>query len=273
MKRRAFFFTAYILGAACHGEVSKSAKYEDVSIQIYALKYGESEYPARLVNTPEKGKTVRLGWLAYLIEYRAGAAKRLTLVDCGFSDKKLVARFGLRDFRPVWRLLADLGYKAADINRILLTHTHFDHALDVGHFPKAVVYAGSEEIRNPADPALAPVLAKLNQENRLQGISGPVEIEKGLELIPVRGHTRGSLAVRLTRGKSITYFTGDECYFARSCREKIPLPAGAAFAPANNRAFIEALEKDAIIHAGHEINPAPGKWITPQIFLFAAGSV
>jgi glyoxylase-like metal-dependent hydrolase (beta-lactamase superfamily II) len=210
LTRHTTLFLTGILSATFCGAAPERVKQEAASIQIYALKYGESDYPARLVNTDAKTEKVRLGWLAYLIEYRAGTAKRLTLVDCGFTDKKLVARFGLRDFRPVWRLVTDLGYKAEDINRIFLTHTHFDHALDADRFPQAIVYAGDEEIRNPADPILAPVLAKLKKENRLRGIGGPIELEKGMQLIPVRGHTRGSLAVRMTHGKSIAYFTGDE---------------------------------------------------------------
>ncbi len=233
--------------------------------KIYALKYAESNYPARLVNTRQKSGTVRMNWLAYLIQSHDGS---LILVDCGFSNPTLVKRFKLQKFRQVTVLLGDLGVSADAITHVVLTHTHFDHALDVDRFTRATVYVHAEEARKPQDARMPPKLKQLMAEQRLVTVGAEMVLKRDWIIRPVGGHTEGSLALWSTTPGIADVFTGDECYFATECRDKIPLPAAAAYAPQKNSDFINSLPAGIRIFAGHERALTGGSWVKPQVFLF-----
>ncbi|MBX3721862.1 MAG: MBL fold metallo-hydrolase [Turneriella sp.] len=244
-----------LFAAICCGPAA--VKKTEPALKIYALKYGESLYPAGLVNSDAPGKYVPLNWLAYLVETPSGK----TLVDCGFSDAKLLKRFGIQKFKPVTRILKDLGISADKIDTIIITHTHFDHALDVDKFPNARIVLHAKEYAAPEEAALVNVLPKLKVET----VSAPAVFGE-LSVEPVMGHTKGSLIVWL-RARN-TVFTGDECYFAAACRKKIPLPAGAVFSADTNRRFIENLSPQAVILTGHETALQNGRWLNGHVFLF-----
>jgi N-acyl homoserine lactone hydrolase len=233
--------------------------------QIYALKYAESDYPARLVNSRKKSGNVYMHWLAYLVR---SPDDTLTLIDCGFSDPALVKKFALQNFKPVSEILRQLNIQPQQIQRVILTHTHFDHALDVGLFTSATVSVHANEAARPESPQLKQIFAALDKQNRLQKIQERVQIDSALEAIPVAGHTRGSLVVRLGSKPVPTIFTGDECYFAEECHQGIGLPAAAAFDRSKNLAFMQSIKTDTRLLTGHEPHKTGGRWIAPQIFLF-----
>ncbi|MCX7632846.1 MAG: MBL fold metallo-hydrolase [Turneriella sp.] len=232
---------------------------------IYALKYGESYYPAKLIHTTLQASRVKINWLAYLVkDSRAG----LTLIDCGFSDANWVRRFQLWNFKAVDQILADMGVQPNDVDTIILTHTHFDHAMDVDKYPRAKVYLHKVEAENPQEPLVAKRLQAVRRSHRLVTIKSPTTLASGLELIPVSGHTPGSLVVKLQMESKLAVFTGDECYSAAACRAKIPLPVVSAYSRANNQAFIESLAGVEAIFAGHEPDLENGQWLNPWIFRF-----
>lgn len=247
------------------GRVKKTDTAEDTGAsKIYALKYGESLYPAKLVNTPSRDAKVRLNWLAYLVEHSDG---KRTLIDCGFSDKKLLRRFAIEKFHSLTDILSGLGITPGQIDRVILTHTHFDHALDLDKFPAAQVFIHPSEIKNPEEPALRPVLAALGSQGKLTAVKEKTTIA-GLVLEPVRGHTPGSLAVRTNvRGHAVV-FTGDECYFAAACRAGIFLPPGAVYAAQANRRFIQGISPQEEILTGHETELKNGRWLSDYVFFF-----
>ncbi|AFM10998.1 MBL fold metallo-hydrolase [Turneriella parva] len=233
--------------------------------QVYALKYAESDYPARLVNSRQTNGKVYMHWLAYLVRSPDGG---LTLIDCGFSDPALVKKFALRGFKPVSEILGQLQIMPQQIQTVILTHTHFDHALDVGLFTSANVYVHASEAAKPESSQLTKVFATLGDQNRLRQIQDGMQIGPALEAIHIAGHTRGSLVVRLGAQPVPTIFTGDECYFAEACHQGIGLPAAAAFDRNKNRAFIQSIRPDTRLLTGHEPHKTGGRWISPEIFLF-----
>lgn len=231
---------------------------------IYALKYAESEYPANLINTKQKTALVTLNWLAYLVK---DPTDRLTLIDCGFSEQNLVKRFKLRNFKPVHAILTDLQIKPEKISTIVITHTHFDHALDMDKYPNAKIFLHRHEADNPLEPLLAPRLKVAQNRGRLFLFESPLLLESGLKLIPVRGHTPGSTAVWLKQPKYTAVFTGDECYSAAACQERIPLPKVSAHSVASNEAFMKSIIGIDWIFAGHETDLQRGQWLNRHVFL------
>jgi N-acyl homoserine lactone hydrolase len=266
MKHAALIVGCLLAASYCGpGRVKKSeAAGNNGPVKVYALKYGESYYPSKLVNTASREKNIRLNWLAYLVKHSDG---KYTLIDCGFSEPKLLQRFGIEKFRSVTEILAGLGITPDKIDTIILTHTHFDHALDARRFPRGRILVHQTEINTPQEEALEPVFAALKAQGRLQPVQVDTEAS-GLHLEPVMGHTPGSMVVRTQLAGKELIFTGDECYFAASCKAQIPLPAGAVFDSKANRRFIAAISAGAKILTGHETELSDGRWLNPYVFFF-----
>lgn len=266
MKLSAFSVGLLLAAIGCGpGTVKKSeAAPQHGALKIYALKYGESFYPARLVNTTEPGPQVRLNWLAYLIEDASG---QRTLIDCGFSEAKLVKRFALQKFKPLTEILATLGVTPEKIQTIILTHTHFDHAGDIDKFPNARIVLHTQEFAAPEEAFLKPVLARLQSTGRLLLLDKTTTLG-ALRIEPVQGHTKGSLVVRIAENAKAIVFSGDECYFAASCRAGIALPQGAVYSSEANRRFIAGIAQTETILTGHETDLQNGRWLNDQVFFF-----
>lgn len=67
------------------------------------------------------------------------------LVDAGFHAEKWIHRFGFYDYQGPDETLGKLGVRPEDIEAVLLTHMHFDHANNLDAFPNANVYVQWEE--------------------------------------------------------------------------------------------------------------------------------
>lgn len=232
--------------------------------KIYALKYGESNYRAALVNTLEKSAYVRLNWLFYLVE-KNGA---YTLIDTGFEDARLRKQFGLKKFKSARELLSMAGVKPEQISRVILTHSHFDHAGNLPHFKNSRIFIQAKEFSSLSDKSITSFLASQKQQGKLQLIDQPSAQAGEFEQVFTGGHTPGSQAVRLTTGEKTFLFTGDECYFQDACRARVPLPTVSAHSQQNNTRFLQSIGERDIILTGHETNLTGGRWLNDFIFLF-----
>ena len=135
------------------------------------------------------------------------AGKRI-LVDTGIGDKwgeKERAIYRIDRTRTLLGSLNDLGLTADDIDVVVNTHLHFDHAggntrmLDgkaVPTFPKAryVVQMGEwEDATHPHERNRASYLEEnfvpLAEAHQLEPVQGESEIAPGVRVVPVGGHT------------------------------------------------------------------------------------
>lgn len=171
--------------------------------------------------------------LTCLLIVRGG---QLVLVEAGIGDKnppKFNEVYGVDRISTIDKELARLGYSATDINHVVLTHLHFDHAGSltilnekgdaVPHFPNARHHvhelewqaATKPHARNRAsyvESDWAPVyekgLMEIHKDNQF-------EIVPGVNGIRVGGHTPGLTIVRIDssvegqRGVKSAVFPGD----------------------------------------------------------------
>jgi glyoxylase-like metal-dependent hydrolase (beta-lactamase superfamily II) len=97
--------------------------------------------------------------------------------------------------------LAARGMVPGDIDRVFLSHIHFDHADNVDLFPHAVVYLGKadwEYVRHPAkDDLFIPWgIHEQLSKNKLELLDHDGDIGGGLTAVKLPGHTPGSMGVR-----------------------------------------------------------------------------
>jgi glyoxylase-like metal-dependent hydrolase (beta-lactamase superfamily II) len=153
---------------------------------------------------PDEKNRVRLALNVALIE---SGGKRV-LVDTGVGDK-----WGERE-REIYRIdrsssllagLASLGVRPEDIDIVINTHLHFDHAGGntraiegrvVPTFPRAryVVQLGEwEDATRPHERSRASYLDEnyvpLAEARQLHTVQGEVEVAPGVRVVPVGGHT------------------------------------------------------------------------------------
>lgn len=122
--------------------------------------------------------------------------------------------------------LAELGLQDKDITDVIMTHLHFDHAggivTDFGTyealtFPKAhywIQKAEWEMAKNPDELNQAAYnyeqqLSLLEQKGNITLLEGEAEIEQGITLTQVGGHTVGSQIITINFGTEYFIYAGD----------------------------------------------------------------
>ncbi len=175
--------------------------------------------------------------------------QRLTLVDVGYMATRDVLR----------QRLKEAGIEPGDIERVILTHAHWDHALNLLAFPNAEIILHRDEyeyVQHPhaldtATPAFTPdILARCRVVNT---VGDGEELEPGVRVMAVPGHSPGSMAVLVDTADGIAGVVGDA----------LPMRA-AALAPVPSARMIffdeEAAERSArriidtcrVIYPGHD---------------------
>lgn len=111
----------------------------------------------------------------------------------------------------------EIGVRAEEIDCVIYTHLHNDHAGNCHLFPKAVhVFQEAEwkelldplpsmRIRGDFDQSLIPELEALD----CQKVVGDVELLDGLELILTPGHTAGSQCLLVNTAEGVYNLAGD----------------------------------------------------------------
>lgn len=129
----------------------------------------------------------------------------LTLVDVGYQGRREV----------VTERLGRLGVRPEDVQRIVLTHAHWDHSLNVAYFPNAEIFMHAEEYEytqapHPQDWATPAYIGDmLNRARRITQLRDGDELEPTVRVMHVPGHSRGSMAVLVENSEGVVGLVGD----------------------------------------------------------------
>lgn len=144
------------------------------------------------------------------------------LIDSGIGNNKLsekqLRNFGVREESSIEVSLDKLGLKIDDINMILMTHLHFDHACGLtvkkgdtyeSKFKDIPIYTSSTEWNEMKQPNIRSVNTywEMNWKpivEQVETYESEIEVLPGLKMIHTGGHSEGH---------SIVMFEdGDECF-------------------------------------------------------------
>jgi N-acyl homoserine lactone hydrolase len=144
-----------------------------------------------------------LGWSGITL-LRGGG--RVVLVDAG--------GFGLR--APLAKALAGVGVAPGDVTDVLLTHVHYDHAVNALLFGRATVWIAAADLewaraRDPGFDAVPELYAaELDRSPRTNRIEGDGAVLPGIDAIAAPGHTPGCLVYRVAAADgTAVIFAGD----------------------------------------------------------------
>lgn len=152
------------------------------------------------------------------------------LVDTGLGnayDEKFAFLYGVdKSGVDLLKSLAAAGVGAADINRVILTHLHFDHGGgncfqdENGEFrptfPNALYYINQGELAYAKEPDLRSkpsylpyTWEPLERRGQIELISGEVKVVPGVTILPAPGHTPNHQIVKVESGGLTACFLAD----------------------------------------------------------------
>lgn len=124
--------------------------------------------------------------------------------------------------------LAEVGTAPEQIDVVLLTHLHFDHAWNLDLFANACVVVQRDEVFHAIDPAATQriyyfketVIALLQRKrpSQFRLVDGDTELQEGITLLKAPGHTPGMQVVVVTTAKGKVALVSDlgdhyRCWF------------------------------------------------------------
>ncbi|MGO4303429.1 MBL fold metallo-hydrolase [Cupriavidus sp. RAF12] len=151
------------------------------------------------------GKAVCHGGLGWSTVTLLRGHSRTILLDVG--------AFGVR--RELGKQLKAHGVAPEAVTDVVLTHAHYDHAVNFTLFPQATVWVGADELHWAASqpPGFNPLpelyVKELASASRVTRIHGDEEFLPGLRAIDAPGHTPGHMVFHLTANEIPVLFTGD----------------------------------------------------------------
>ena len=165
------------------------------------------------------------------------------LYDVGFYNPKFIESNNAINVLSPKEYLALVDLTPEDIDVVILSHMHFDHAGNIDAFPNAKIYVQRKEydgwswamslppkfawITNALDEQDVDNLKKINNEGRLVLVDeDEFEAEKGIKLHLAKGHTFGSQVVTIDTKNGVYVAAADALYAMKNLKEMIPMGYG-----------------------------------------------
>lgn len=243
MKKRIFIFTlifTYILSGSAF-----AARRDEYSIKL--LEYGGIEnYPVSgLVYGAHNQGTTYLPFFYILIQKK----DHNILFDIGYRNAKNGQKdwsqlFGGTNIEAPAEILNKVNLTPNDIDIVILSHLHFDHAGNIDQFPNAKFYVQKEELDGWVSSLSLPEkvrdwvwaatdmkhindLLKVAAENRLTLIEEDnFEVAEGVKLHQAKGHTYGTQGVTVETKKGTYALAQDVVYTYENAADYKPLGLG-----------------------------------------------
>lgn len=161
--------------------------------------------------------------------------KKKILIDTGYGSKlpeKQQRIIGAEEGDPLLQSLSDQGVSPEEIDKVILSHLHFDHAGGatrvnedadtVPAFPEADYFVQRREwvVATANFPELEGAypqgnLLPLEETGQLHLVDGTAEIVPGVRMEVTGGHTEGHAAVIIESEGETAVYLGDLCPSAR----------------------------------------------------------
>jgi glyoxylase-like metal-dependent hydrolase (beta-lactamase superfamily II) len=198
-----------LLQLACHG---KGSLHVDVTVLCDAVAVFPERVEAALTGwgTAQQKWTVEVapgnvapggGWWLHFHSYLVTSAAGALLVDTGIGPAGGEAAEWLGTAGRLPTLLEAAGVRAAEIDTVVLTHIHLDHAgwnmaEAVPRFSNATYVVQQAELDHARGSATYERLVRpLAEAGQLRTVAGEVSLDGGVRLLPSPGHTPGHQCV------------------------------------------------------------------------------
>lgn len=161
---------------------------------------------------------------------------RVIVVDTGFGPEQAEQRDRILLRTPV-ELLAKIGIAAAEVENVILTHLHYDHAGRLQDYPAATFHLQEAEMAfatgkhmcvhchaHPFHVEDVVDAVRLVYAGRLQFHCGESVLCEGVSLHVIGGHTSGLQAVRVMTARGPLVLASDGFHFIENRQRRAPFP-------------------------------------------------
>ncbi len=194
-----------------------------------------------------KLETGYLGWGTWAAVRGEG---HTMMLDTGFV--------GLR--KDYAGILKEHGVDPADVDHVLLTHLHFDHAVNVDMYPNATFVVSQAEWDYATDPELKDCFiersaVKYLKDHKLRLVNDGEEIIPGITAMLTPGHTPGCCSYVLDQGDGVRWVLAGDAVKNRG--ELRTGEVQMTLRPEESAASIRRIKE-----AGERILPGHDGWLT-----------
>lgn len=119
---------------------------------------------------------------------------RVILVDTGFTNRAMISRWNIEQFKDPAVGLAEAGFQKEQVTDVIITHTHWDHAGGLFYFPNATVHISKRAMPNlkkPGGGRFANALRKAKKSGRLHLTDKLQQIAPKIAVVPTGLHAPG----------------------------------------------------------------------------------
>ena len=137
---------------------------------------------------------------------------------------------GINTRHLLLRSLERLGIRPENVSKILITHLHFDHCMNIELFPRATVYVCKKELdyvyselpQQRGDVFISrPYIDAILKSSNVIEISDGYKVHEDMVAVELPGHTPGSIGYLITSARTI--FVGDAIKSLREMVTKDPV--------------------------------------------------
>lgn len=152
-------------------------------------------------------------------------AERTVVVDTGFSRHGGDVR-GRTTLADVGELFAHFGVAPEDAPDVVLTHAHYDHAGNLGLFPRSRVlmadlehefwtsrHANRAMFHHSVEDDELAYIEKVAADGRLVLFGERIDIAPGIEAFVVGGHTPGQCVVKVATSEGTVLLASDAIHY------------------------------------------------------------
>lgn len=162
--------------------------------------------------------------------------ERCIVVDTGFNAPAAKRR-GREYLRTPAEGLLAVGVRPAEVEDVVISHMHYDHAGGYEAFPKARFHVQSDEMNFATGRYMTQGcfahgyevedvcgLVRLTFAQRVIFHSGDAELAHGVSLHRVGGHTMGMQCVRVRTQRGWVVLASDACHYYEHFEKRRPFP-------------------------------------------------
>jgi glyoxylase-like metal-dependent hydrolase (beta-lactamase superfamily II) len=216
--------------------------------RIYAIRYGHLDRRSDLnfLGGDDHAQPMPLDYYVWVIR----SAAHTIVVDTGFAAPAAAQR-GRTLLRPVGEGLAAIGVRPQEVQHVVITHMHYDHAGNVPLFPQARFHVQDAEmayctgramthghLAGPFDAENVVDMVRRTFDGRVVFHSGDDELLPGVTLHHLPGHTPGLQVVRVQTERGPVVLASDAIHFWANLQRETPYPVVADVV-----AYLEALRR------------------------------
>ena len=194
------------------------------SWDIYAIKYAERNQRTRAESFIGDDHPAAPHGMDYFTWLLVNENKRI-LVDTGYEAEEAASR-GRPIIRDPAKALEALNVSAEELDTVIITHLHYDHAGGLNRYPKAHFHLQEVEMSFATGPCMCDLelqmpytadhvcdMVRHVYSGRVVFQNGDAEVAPGVTVHKIGGHSKGLQAVRVMTKDGPVYLASDAAHY------------------------------------------------------------